>query len=331
VKLPETLYFLRAGWWAIHLVAPPALFAGGIALGIFHATGHGGHAHGDAPPPITGNPLRDEMIDLHAAFDTLNAGVILGRTDGIEEAFHAVHARREATAAALAAGTVRPPRNAHLMEAFVARDDAFHVLVESTVDAARRDDLPTLRAKSAEMFEACVSCHREFRDAPDPAEERLADAKEAVAALGSGLKSRLQAAMSEGGPASAMRVCADEAQAITRGVADEGVTAGRSSLRLRNPSNAPPDWVAAWLAEQGERPADGVKGFERIDTVEGIRVARVLRPIPVDAVCLSCHGPAQSLAEPVQALLAERYPTDAATGYALGDLRGAIFAEATLH
>ena len=98
MKLPETLYFLRAGWWAIHVVAPSALFAGGIALGIFHATGHGGHAHGEVPPPITGNPLRDEMIDLHAAIDALNAGVILGRADGIEEAFHAVHARREATA-----------------------------------------------------------------------------------------------------------------------------------------------------------------------------------------------------------------------------------------
>lgn len=168
MKLPETLYFLRAGWWAIHFVAPPALFAGGIALGIFHATGHGGHAHSEARPPITGNPLRDEMIDLHAAFDTLNAGVILGRTDGIEEAFHAVHARREATAAALAAGTVRPPRNADRLDAFIARDDAFHELVEATVEAARRDDLPTLRSKSAEMMRACVSCHAEFRDAPDP-------------------------------------------------------------------------------------------------------------------------------------------------------------------
>ncbi|MEQ1568286.1 MAG: DUF3365 domain-containing protein [Myxococcota bacterium] len=328
MKLPETLYFLRPGWWVVHLASPVAVFASGVALGIFHASGHGGHA---SPPSVTGNPLRDEMVDLQVAFDTLNRGILLGRTAGIEEAFHAVHARREATASALAAGTVHPPRNADRMDAFAARDHAFHALVESTVDAARRDDLPTLRVRSVEMFDACLGCHAEFRDPVDPAEHRLQEAKEAVPALGNELRARLEAAMSEGGPEAAVKVCAGEAQEITRRIASErDVAVGRSSLRLRNPANAAPDWVAAWLAEQGERPAAGVEGVAHIDTVGGVRVARVIAPIAVGAGCVVCHGPTETLAEPVRALLAERYPSDAATGYAAGDLRGAVWAEAVI-
>jgi hypothetical protein len=167
--------------------------------------------------------------------------------------------------------------------------------------------------------------------AVDPADARLSAVKEAVPALAGALKARLQAAMSDGGPEAAARVCADEAQAMTKQIADaRGVSVGRSSLRLRNPANQGPDWVSAWLTEQGERPAAGVEGFARVDVVGTTRVARVLKPIPVDALCLTCHGPKETLTEPVRALLAARYPTDAATGYAVGDLRGAVWGEATV-
>jgi hypothetical protein len=135
--------------------------------------------------------------------------------------------------------------------------------------------------------------------------------------------------MAEGGPEAAVRVCADEAQATARRVADErGGSVGRASLRLRNPANAAPDRVAAWLAAQGERPAAGVDGFERVDAVGDGRVARVLTPIAVEPPCLACHGSAEGLPPAVKALLAEKYPADAATGYAAGDLRGAVWAEA---
>ena len=56
-------------------------------------------------------------------------------------------------------------------------------------------------------------------------------------------------------------------------------------------------------------------------------VARVLRPLAIEAPCLLCHGRREALAPGVEALLAERYPGDAATGYSLGDLRGALHAE----
>ena len=128
----------------------------------------------------------------------------------------------------------------------------------------------------------------------------------------------------------ALALCATQAQDLTTGVAREaGIAVGRSSLRLRNPDNAPRDWVDTWLQEQGEGSAAGVVGSSRIATADdGARVARVLRPLAVKPPCLTCHGAAANLAPEITAALAESYPTDRATGYVVGALRGAIWAEA---
>jgi hypothetical protein len=40
-------------------------------------------------------------------------------------------------------------------------------------------------------------------------------------------------------------------------------------------------------------------------------------------LCLTCHGP--TLAADVAAAVAARYPRDEATGFAAGDLRGALY------
>lgn len=155
--------------------------------------------------------------------------------------------------------------------------------------------------------------------------EALRRAREAVGKLKATLKGRLQAAMKEGGPAAAVQVCASEAQKLTDQVAREaGVKVGRASLRLRNPANAGPPWVRKWLQAQGERPAEGVRGFERIEWGE----ARVLQPLAVGPLCLSCHGAPEQIDPKVREVLATRYPEDRATGYRPGDLRGAVWAAA---
>lgn len=164
---------------------------------------------------------------------------------------------------------------------------------------------------------------------PDPAEEAaVARTGELVRSLGGTLKSNLLAAMKEKGPAGAASFCSLEAQGLTAGLNSDTERVGRSSLKLRNPKNAGPDWVTAWLTEQGERPLEGVKGFTRTETREdGTRVARTIKPLGVDGPCLTCHGPAESLPPDVASLLSEKYPDDAATGYALGALRGVMWAE----
>lgn len=156
---------------------------------------------------------------------------------------------------------------------------------------------------------------------PTPDEAALAVANAAADELGRTLRARLLAAMAEGGPRRAMEVCSTEAATLTAEIgARHGATVGRASLRMRG-HTPPPTWARAWLEAQGERAAAGVTGFARVE--EGH--ARVLRPIAVEGPCLTCHG--ASPAPEVAALLAERYPDDRATGYAEGDLRGALYAE----
>lgn len=165
------------------------------------------------------------------------------------------------------------------------------------------------------------------KPSPEANAQALAQADEAATTLGRTLKARLQAALPQG-VEQAMSVCADEAQAMGAKVAaEQEAKVGRSSLRVRNPKNEGPDWVRAWLQAQGERPAAGVEGFARIEETASGPVARVLKPIAVEPACVLCHGAPESLAPEVKEILAERYPQDRATGYQVGDLRGALWAE----
>ena len=157
-------------------------------------------------------------------------------------------------------------------------------------------------------------------------QQALADAKAIAQELGGALKQSLVAKMKEGGPVAAVEHCSLEAESLTAKVsAERGAKIGRSSLRLRNPNNTAPDWVAAWLNEQGQRKIEGVQGVAIIEQTASGEVARFLKPLGVEAPCLNCHGPEP--AAPIAKVLEERYPNDQATGYALGDLRGALWVE----
>ncbi|MEL6344677.1 MAG: DUF3365 domain-containing protein [Myxococcota bacterium] len=162
------------------------------------------------------------------------------------------------------------------------------------------------------------------------AQEALTAAQGAARKLGTSLKGRLSSAMQSDGPKGAVTACADEAQGMTAlATAGSRARAGRAALKLRNPANAnAPEWVKQWLDEQGHRSAEGVRGISETHRDGDAMVARVLKPIPVEGVCLTCHGDPAAIPEEVKAALAERYPADQATGYALGDLRGALWAEA---
>lgn len=158
----------------------------------------------------------------------------------------------------------------------------------------------------------------------DPGQVAILRAGTAAKQLGGTLKARVVEELGRGGPAAAVKVCSAEAPALAAKIeAETGVKVGRSSTKLRNPANAGPDWVQAWLAANAGRPAAEVPPYEAV--VDG--KARVIRPIAVEAVCLGCHGAVEAQPPELRAELAARYPKDAATGYALGDLRGALWAE----
>ena len=140
--------------------------------------------------------------------------------------------------------------------------------------------------------------------------------------------SELTRTLSESGPGGAIRVCHMSATTVINRVArEEGITAGRTSARLRTPSNAPKPWAAPIVARYVDRPAAGLDGFV-VDL--GTRVG-VMRPIAHRAVCSPCHGREDQLTPLVRAELADRYPKDHATGFKEGDLRGWLWVEVPKH
>lgn len=103
----------------------------------------------------------------------------------------------------------------------------------------------------------------------------------------------------------------------------------RVSLKTRNPERGTPDeWEAKVLADFDRRAAAGEKretleAGEVVATNEG-RVFRYMKALPVQEACLNCHGDAAKLTPELKAKLATLYPKDQATGYELGQIRGAL-------
>jgi hypothetical protein len=133
------------------------------------------------------------------------------------------------------------------------------------------------------------------------------------------LSGRLMAALSDGGPAAAIPVCKTEAPRIAAEVSDKhGLRIGRTSHRLRNPRNAPPDWAQPFVEEEVGEPL-----FVQLPDDD----LGALLPIRLKTPCLMCHGPQESLAPGVAEALRADYPTDRATGFQEGDLRGWFWVE----
>lgn len=154
-------------------------------------------------------------------------------------------------------------------------------------------------------------------------------ARTASQALGADLLAEVKAAIEAGGPVNAVEVCKIRAPAIAAELSGaQALTVGRTSLKPRNPANAPDAWEQRVLAGFARRQAAGEQlgGMEYFE-VTGAADAREFRymkaiGIPPGAPCLACHG--KVLAPEVAARIQALYPEDQATGYDKGDLRGAF-------
>ena len=143
------------------------------------------------------------------------------------------------------------------------------------------------------------------------------------------LLGEVQRAMKAGGPAAAVRTCAEKAQPLTDKVAGaHGVTLRRVTDRARNPLDTPDTYEAAVLSRFQEMADAGTLEtgtlHSEVVTMDGRKALRYMKPITIKKPCLACHAPAESLKPDVRDAIAEQYPDDQATGYAAGDLRGAI-------
>ncbi|MBY5921191.1 DUF3365 domain-containing protein [Ferrimonas balearica] len=130
------------------------------------------------------------------------------------------------------------------------------------------------------------------------------------------LKQALMAGL-EQGPQAALTVCQQQAPEIAQRHSVNGVLMGRSSDKLRNPNNQPPDWVAPIL-KQFQSGDLSVVTVALDPQTQGY-----VEPIMIGPPCLTCHG--ENIAPEIQQSLAEYYPSDQATGYQLGQWRGAFW------
>ena len=133
------------------------------------------------------------------------------------------------------------------------------------------------------------------------------------------LLGELVSSLEENGPAKSISVCRTRAPEISAEVGKEtGVRIGRTSLKLRNPDNRPPDWTAGFVAKKTDHevvvalPDNGLG---------------ILMPIHLKQTCTLCHGNREEIMPEVRAAIVSNYPDDQATGFAAGDLRGYLWVE----
>jgi len=151
--------------------------------------------------------------------------------------------------------------------------------------------------------------------------------QQAIKAFEATLKSHLVTAMKAGGPTQAITVCNSVAPSIAQYLsAKYDLEIGRTSLKVRNPDNTADQWERDTLQQFELRKSQGeeVKSLSFSETVthDDQQEMRMIKAIPTGQVCLTCHG--TNIKPEVQTRLNELYPDDQATGFALGDIRGAF-------
>jgi len=157
-----------------------------------------------------------------------------------------------------------------------------------------------------------------------------ADTRKTVLPVVPKVVSAMQEAVAAKGVAGAIPVCKELAPALVGEKRKEtGWDIRRVSLKTRNAERGTPDpWEASVLADFDLRAANGEKPEtlekSEIVRIDGKPVFRYMKALPVGEVCLKCHGPADGLDAGLKAELATTYPHDRATGYGMGQVRGAL-------
>jgi hypothetical protein len=157
----------------------------------------------------------------------------------------------------------------------------------------------------------------------------LAEARSVASSVPPKLLSVLVEEIGKGGPEGAIEVCREQAPKMALAASEStGWKIRRVSLNNRNPKAVPDAWERATLEEFDRRAAAGTNPatLERgeIVTEGGAQSYRYMKALPVQELCLGCHGPSDKLSAAVRARLERLYPQDRATGYSVGQIRGAM-------
>jgi Protein of unknown function (DUF3365) len=208
---------------------------------------------------------------------------------------------------------------------------------ETEREAVRRrpDQGATMRLHSifaAITLAVCLSASSSTllaqRDKKAELQLRVQKLRDTVQMLSDRLRTELSAATRSGAIAAAIEACRTLSPDLTSIVADESsVELIRTSLKVRNPDNAPDEWEEQVLQSFQKQASSGteigkLEHYEVVTTPEGDRMLRYMKAIPIGETCLACHG--NDVKMDVKAEIARLYPEDKAIGYKLGELRGAF-------
>ena len=157
----------------------------------------------------------------------------------------------------------------------------------------------------------------------------LTDARKIASAVPARLLQVLNDEIAKGGPESAIEVCREKAPQMAKAASEQsGWTVRRVSLKNRNPKAVPDAWERSALEDFDRRAAAGENpvGLEKWEVVAiaGRSEYRFIKALPVQPVCLGCHGAVDTLSVQVTEKLKGLYPADLGTGYSLGQIRGAL-------
>ena len=156
-----------------------------------------------------------------------------------------------------------------------------------------------------------------------------ADARKAAGTLIQKLGGELKTAIADKGPEGAISVCKERAPQIAAEVSKQfNFDTKRVSPKNRNPAGVPDTWEAEAQAGLEKRLAAGEKP-ETLDTWQVVSTPsgkqfRYAKALPVQPLCLTCHGDPAAIPDGVKARLAADYPQDKATGYGPGMVRGIV-------
>ena len=148
-----------------------------------------------------------------------------------------------------------------------------------------------------------------------------------------GMIRTLQEKVTKDGAAAAVPFCKDfapsygkekTAEWVAKAKAELGAKSfgfRRVSLKNRNPLNAP-SAEQVEILQQWERGALKPAFYQADGKFYTMHPIKITQPL-----CLNCHGDNSTLDKKAAAEIVKLYPQDKATGYRLGDLRGAFVTE----
>jgi hypothetical protein len=155
--------------------------------------------------------------------------------------------------------------------------------------------------------------------------ERTEQSKDVVKKFSQLLKVELQTAMKAGGPLQAISVCNLQAPIIAKQLSvEQGWDISRTSLKPR--AKSADAWETKIMQSFEQKHADGDKFTslfaQDIVEINGKAAFRYMQAIETKDICVKCHG--ANIAADIAQKISELYPNDTATGFNVGDIRGAF-------